>query len=238
MIKAILVSLFLAMSACAALAADSAERRIIGFSPDGKWFAFEQFGVQDGSGFPYHDVYVVDVINDAWAPGTPINVRIDDETATPVQARNQARVKAAPELARRKIVNPGFILASNPVTEPEATPGLVRFNPHRNWTGPQEAYSLTLHTTAISKPEACAYSDSDIKLFALKLAVGDGPATEVYRDQALPKSRGCAHSYRIADVIIHEERLKPDRLVVLIHVFTQGFEGSDARFIAVPVAVP
>jgi predicted secreted protein len=32
--------------------------------------------------------------------------------------------------------------------------------------------------------------------------------------------------------------MKPDHLVVLLHVFSQGFEGSDARFMAVAIAVP
>ena len=41
-------------------AGDSAERRAMGFSVDGRYFAFEQFGIQDGSGFPYADIFIVD----------------------------------------------------------------------------------------------------------------------------------------------------------------------------------
>ena len=223
---------------CAAYAADSAERRIIGFSPDGKWFAFEQFGVEDGSGFPYHEIFVIDVINDKWASGTPVRVRIDDEAATADQAWQQARTKAAPELAKRKIHRRGHILASNPVTEIDATPGELRFNVHRNWTGPQEPYVLRLETFALAKPDRCAYADSEMHGLTLTLRTEDGVVKEVYRDRSLPGSRGCAHDYRLADVIIHEERLRPQRLVVLVHVFTQGFEGIDSRFIAIPVAVP
>jgi predicted secreted protein len=32
---------------------DYADRTILGFSPDGGIFAFEEFGVGDGSGYPY-----------------------------------------------------------------------------------------------------------------------------------------------------------------------------------------
>jgi predicted secreted protein len=35
-----------------ALAGDTAELNILGFSADGNVFAFEEYGVQDGSGFP------------------------------------------------------------------------------------------------------------------------------------------------------------------------------------------
>ncbi len=236
------IALAMLFSLCAfssALAADTAERRIIGFSPDGKWFAFEQFGVQDGSGFPFHHVFIIDVVNDKWAPGTPIYERIDDETATSLQVRNKARVKAAPELAKLKIINPGFLLASNPVTEVGSDANRIGFRTVRNWVGPPpEKFTLRLQTTTTAKPESCAYSDSELKLFSLTLAFEDNPPKQVYADKHLPSSRGCAHDYRISDVLIHEENFKPERFVVLIQVYTQGFEGSDLNYMAVPVAVP
>jgi predicted secreted protein len=43
----------------AAHAGDYAYRDILGFSSDGKSFAFEEYGVQDGSGFPYANIFVV-----------------------------------------------------------------------------------------------------------------------------------------------------------------------------------
>ena len=49
------------LAAAPALAADGAQSRALGYSADGKYFAFEQFGVQDGSGFPYWDVFVLDL---------------------------------------------------------------------------------------------------------------------------------------------------------------------------------
>ncbi len=237
MLRYIAIVAFVFLTASTALAADSAERGIIGFSPDGKWFAFEQFGIQDGSGFPYHDIYIVDVHNDTWAPGTPIRVRIDNETATAHQAWQQARTAAAPELAKRKIIHRGHVLASNPVTEVDPTPNEVSFFVHRNWTGPQDPYRLSLQTFVLPKPENCAYADGQMRGLALRLKTNNEAAQEVYRDTALSKSRGCAHDYQIADVIIHEERLKPERLIVLLHVFTQGFEGADARFLAVPITL-
>ena len=78
-----LVAVVIACTLCAAPASagDFAERHIFGFSPDGSHFAFEEYGVQDGSGFPYSNIYIVDVANDSWLPGTPLRVRIDDESA-------------------------------------------------------------------------------------------------------------------------------------------------------------
>ena len=228
----------LTLSVTTALAADTAERRILGFSPDGKWFAFEQFGSQDGSGFPYHDVFVIDLINDKWAPQTPVRIQINDEMATAHQAWQKARVKAAPVLAKLKIVKRGLRLASNPRTEISPTPNKVSFHLHPNLTGQQDRYTLALETFTVPKPADCQYADGPIQGFALKLAVGNDPPSEVYRDKSVPKSRHCALDYRIADVLIDEENLRPERLVVLLYVFSRGFEGSDARFIALPITIP
>ena len=61
-----------------AAAGDAAELGILGFSADGGVFAFEEYGIQDGSGFPYSSIFIIDTAKDAFIPGTPIRVRIDD----------------------------------------------------------------------------------------------------------------------------------------------------------------
>ncbi len=221
-----------------ALAGDSAERRILGFSPDGKWFAFEQFGVQDGSGFPYYEVFVIDLDNDKWAQGTPVRVRIDDETATLHQARNKARVKAAPTLAKLRIIDQGRLLASNPVTENIADTSEISFQSHLNLKGVEYRHRIQLEQFALPAAPVCAGVGAETKGFALSIAKADQPPNEVYRDSAIPESRGCATGYAVADVIAATNTGRPDRFVVLVHVYKYGFEGPDTRFIALPVGAP
>ncbi len=52
-------------------AGDFAKREIHGFSIDGQLFAFEEYGVQDGSGFPYSTIYVIDTSTDQWTANSP-----------------------------------------------------------------------------------------------------------------------------------------------------------------------
>ncbi len=54
---------------------------MIGYSEDGNYFAFEQFGIQDGSGFAFSDVFVIDLVNDKWTAGSPFEVEAEDEAA-------------------------------------------------------------------------------------------------------------------------------------------------------------
>ena len=69
------------------------------------------------------------------------------------------------------------------------------------------------------------------------MQVDDKEPAEVYRDTEMPGSRGCPESYRLADVISFGEA-ETGKAVVLIHRLTFGFEGRDARFLAVPVELP
>ncbi|TGW02055.1 DUF2259 domain-containing protein, partial [Mesorhizobium sp. M2D.F.Ca.ET.145.01.1.1] len=91
-----LFAVFLAAQLAASIAAqagDVAELEILGFTRDGSVFAFEEYGVQDGSGFPYANRYYIDTSSDSFLKGTPIRVRLDDENATFDAARVQARQK-------------------------------------------------------------------------------------------------------------------------------------------------
>ena len=47
--------------AAPASAGDRAQFNPIGFSEDGRYFAFEEFGIQDGSGFPYSNTFIIDL---------------------------------------------------------------------------------------------------------------------------------------------------------------------------------
>ncbi len=79
-------------AAAPASAGDASTLEVLGFSKDASVFAFEEYGVQDGSGFPYANL-LHRRRSDQFLPDTPIRVRIDDESAPISAARDQAREK-------------------------------------------------------------------------------------------------------------------------------------------------
>ncbi|RVD32276.1 DUF2259 domain-containing protein, partial [Mesorhizobium sp. M4B.F.Ca.ET.019.03.1.1] len=104
-------------------AGDVAELEILGFSQDGGVFAFEEFGVQDGSGFPYANRYYIDTSGDSFLKDTPIRVRLDDEAATLDQARLQARQKGEAIVGQAELAaNRGITAGFNAITELSADP--------------------------------------------------------------------------------------------------------------------
>ena len=100
-----------------ALAGDNADLEILGFSPDGGTFAFEEYGVEDGSGFPYSNIYMIETDADEWVEGTPVRVRLEDDGASAEDARAEAKNTAQAFLDERQIESNYYLVASNPVTE-------------------------------------------------------------------------------------------------------------------------
>lgn len=239
--------LLLACMAASSLGADNAERGFALFSGEGRYFAFEQFGIQDGSGFPYSKITVIDLDKDRWAV-PPVNIRLENEDASLVQARAEAAAKAKPILDKFGIRAPGETLASNPATEFVSDRRKVTFAPYYQSLGPDskthtlpQSGRFTLAATLIAFPigEACYGEEAAQYGFALTLSDNDaGTSREIYRDKSIPASRLCPMTYDLADIFVYRKFGSRDRHVALIGVYTRGFEGLDRRLLAVPFELP
>lgn len=227
----------LALCAGAAQAGDSAALNPLGFSADGAVFAFEQYGVQDGSGFPYSEVFAVDLAHDRWVAGTPIRRRIDNENAGLATARAQALAAARPLLQKLKLGGNMVVLAHNPETEVTADRGLmsVRLGP-MDWSA-AGTYDLRLKDLSFPAGANCPSEDGRVHGFRLTLTdAKTGKVLDERTDKAVPASRGCALGYELE--LLARSGSGDDRFVAVIAIRTLGFEGPDRRFMAVPVAFP
>ena len=234
----------LALLITPAFAGDRAGIDFIGYSPDNRYFAFEEFGVQDGSGFAYANLYVLDLALDQWVKGTPVRARIDDESSTIAAVRAEALGQARAVMDRLEIGAPVDILALNADGMLADDDQLLRFGkPSYGMDAPAQNYELRLTSVeaALNKPECADWSESEVAGFALSLSV-DGQSREVYRDQSIPESRGCPQGYRLYGVIAPFDSFNsfaPDPLpglLAIVSVYSLGFEGPDRRFIAVPIS--
>jgi predicted secreted protein len=220
-------------------AGDIAQRDIIGFSASGVHFAFEEFGTQDGSGFPYSTIYIIDVATDSWLPGTPFHVRFDDETASLNAARAQARAMAEPILDQFAINVPPYHTASNPVTETSTDPYRVTVNPRPVLPAIDDSLSFSLVTYPLTGSEICGSFGQmkGFKLSAERLSE-TGSTVHIHKDTAIPQSRGCPMDYRIADIFTFFPNGGSPVFAVLIQIIAVGFEGPDGRFMAVTGTLP
>lgn len=221
-----------------AFAGDMATVNPLGFSADGNIFAFEQYGIQDGSGFPYSEIFVIDTGKDAFLPKTPIRVRIDDEMAGLSEARTKAAGNAAPILTQHGIADhPGHLVALNPVSEIDAPAHELRYRAFPAEPAFGEPYRLSLSQNDAEAPEGCKDLGVPIKGFRLSLTEKDGQATDIslYEDSDdIPSSRRCPTGYRIGGVVTFHPMNGEPVHVALVLMLSYGFEGRDGRWIAVP----
>jgi predicted secreted protein len=232
----------LAMSlAPAAHAADRALLNMLGYSADGDTFAFEEFGIQDGSGFAYSTVYVIDLANDKWTSGTPFEVQADDEAQTLAEVRAAAITKAQDTLDEYEIGVPVQIIGLIGDGEADATGRRL------TWSTPaccgagatqDDAFSLILSVRGITSEEDYCRDMSPVG-YVLTYQDESG-VRQLHADgDVLPKSRRCTLDYRIYAVVQPFESYFADgferRRVAVIASYPFGFEGVDRRFLAVPI---
>ncbi|WP_258591440.1 DUF2259 domain-containing protein [Mesorhizobium sp. AR07] len=245
----------LAISAGTAQTGDAAARRIIGFSPDGNIFAFEQYGTLDAgaSDSGYSEIEIIDTRTDQFVGGKPILVVDESEEATLTleQARAQAAAKAAPVLAKYAIASPGEQTASDKFTFPGE---MVAYNDisrleqvSQKWLSPLydelgistvQLDQILAGSTADCSASFDATQQGDISGkalgFRLTLQGQDGkPFKVLHEDNTVPGSRNCPTSYSLSESYKYTPAGKPAVIVVLVQRFSQGFEGRDRRFIAV-----
>ncbi len=213
-------------------AGDIAAYQVIGYSPNARYFAFVEYGRQDGSGFPYANLFVVDLDKDSFAAG-PFRVRLENELASVGDALAQARDQASSALRSLSISEPARLAAADPPDEEDTDTKSLSFRPVQASPAISEFVRLSLETFPLPPPSGCE-DLGEMVGFALSLQSGDG-AEEVYRDKTIPKSRNCPLDYQVSGVWMPMDP-DPDRAVAMISVMSFGFEGRDRRLIAVPVA--
>jgi predicted secreted protein len=237
-VRAVLLAAFLAAFAASAVAGDFAEREIIGFSPDGRHFAFEEYGVQDGSGFPYSSIYVIDVEGDRWVPGTPVRVTLEGEMQELEEARDRARDQANAKLDELDIVARPLHAASNPATQLNADFNFVLIRPRLAEPPIDKPIAFKLSSYPLPGKDYCP-DFAPTKGFQLDLIHGEDDETvTLQRDERIPSSRGCAFDYQIADIYTYYPEGGPPVFAVLVRMWMVGFEGPDGRYLAITGLLP
>lgn len=218
-------------------AGDAAEFRSHGFSTDeaGRYFAFEEFGVQDGSGFPYSNIYVVDLKTDKWVSGTPIRVLIEDDSQPMLNARISAFQKATGVMQHYNIARSGVMMAASPLNE-VSDKSTLSFHQAINplLTNQPAPYKLQLSNIDVMDINNCGFADNRVMGFELSMTKPDGSYVAIHDEGAAPKSRGCPERYHLVAVFAPDRYKVKSYAVALIGVFSRGFEGPDLRYIAVP----
>lgn len=215
-----------------ASAGDFATRHIHGFSADGGLFAFEEYGVQDGSGFPYASIFVIDTATDQWVAGSPFKILLDDETKTVFEAREGARILAGPVM--KSFEAHGDVVATNRATETGFDKTRISANP-RFVVPPIDAeIEFRLERKTFAPSPLCEVFGESAGFKLTEIATNPDQTTRIiHEDTSLPSSRGCPLGYEFADLVTYFPPDGEPVAAVLILMKRVGFEGPDGRFLAV-----
>lgn len=233
----IIISFLCSLWAALAIAGDAANLNILGFNSDGNIFAFEQYGVQDGSGFPYAERFYIDTRNDTFLSGTPIRVRLDDETTALHTARSQAKTQAediTKTLDSSLNMQGATIVASRSITQIGPDTGYMQFLPRRVFPPIDAPIALHLIEKDLPTSALCQQigGQKGFELLFSSIQVG-GLWASLNNDQIVPQSRGCPLAYQLHQAITFYPESGAPLLVVIIAIRSFGFEGPDHRYMAI-----
>jgi len=218
-----------------AQAGDFSTLEPLGFSADGSVFAFEEYGIQDGSGFPYANRFYIDTAKDDFVPGGSMRIRSDNEDTELDAIRAQAKAKGELIIPDATLAaTPGYIAGVNTVTELSADPHRIVVYPRPFLPTPDTPIEFRIEEVQMTPPQNCeGVGDiSGFRLIRIDAAPG-GQTSLIHEDTAVPASRNCPQGYRIGQVLTYHPEFGEPVFAVMIAVRSMGFEGPDYRWIAV-----
>lgn len=236
-INRIILALIASLWAGLASAGDAARLNVLGFSANGEIFAFEQYGIQDGSGFAYAERFYINTHKDSFISGTPIRVRLDDEMASLNEARAQAKTQAE-NITNTADTNLSMsratIAASHSITQINGNPHFMQFTPRAIFPPIDAPLALQLIAKDVPSRDLCQelQAQKGFKLLLSNVETGSAWNT-LNDDQTLPQSRGCPLGYRLHQAITYYPAGATPILVVIIAIRSFGFEGPDHRYMAI-----
>ncbi|CEJ15554.1 DUF2259 domain-containing protein [Phreatobacter sp. AB_2022a] len=235
------------MAGAMVLAGDFAAVRPLGFSGDGRYFAFEEFGTRDASIHPFAAIHVVDLDGGTQVAGSPFAVEIQREHAPEQEARAAALKQAEATLRRLGIGREPAASVSDP--RGDLTEGVTPDRAHAAIAAQASRLAIEgavaggpLAVEVLSSPtrdaDCAARGRDDVEGFSLVRVLPSGERATVHVDTGKASARHCPLRYGLAALYLARPDQGRARLVALVSYFPRTWEEPDRRFLAVPVALP
>lgn len=203
---------------------------VLGFSPDGRFFAWRQSGLDVGN-VHFADLFIVDTITDKQVTGAPISVRSPASQASLKDVRASLDAQSSRVLRRLGLNRALAGVAYVPRDRSEMYLDLP-------W-GERTLLSLTtrIGMAAPGCPVSVPVAKGALAGFHLTLQ-RPTEVSVIYNDRMVPRDRGCPISYRFASGFI-----KPrgnDAVVATVIAYREPTMSGDirTRYMAVTSIIP
>jgi predicted secreted protein len=205
---------------------DEAELLVLGFSGDGRYFAFAQSGREPETWYPYASVHALDVTTDKWLPDSPISLVLKDREKTTRDARREVGETAEKRWGKLGLDTPGVTLLERKPGEPIDKGDEVEV------TIPSIGPARLRLTPKLLPAEGCEGFAGESVGVVLDLLTFEGTRIRrLQEDSRIPSTRGCPIGYAIAEVVVLERKDRAPVIAVVFAVFKVGATGIDRRYL-------
>lgn len=219
MLRPVLIAALTLLLATPAAAVERPRLDVLGFSPDGRFFAYSQSGLDvDNSHFA--DLFVVETRTDKWVSGTPIRVRIPADASTPAQARALLDKQTARPLRRLGMSRPLAGIAYVPRDKhhmyldlPWGERAMLTLTPQNGLAAPGCPMSIPVGSGATAGFHLTLQRPTEVSV--------------LHNDRTIPRQRGCALSYRFASGFVKSRG--SDAVIAALIAYREATATGDIR---------
>lgn len=236
-----------------AQAGNGSALNVLGFSADGRYFAFEQYGERNSDGQLFSEIVTIAVRDDRPEEGPIVETwqpEPGDRRRTPMtleQVRQRAAAKAGPTLKRLAIGAHGVLVAEALEGQARDVLGAARTDSVRAAALP----ALSLAASAFGSDAQLSLREFAIPVRRCQTAMPEGKAKAIALtleragrtpltltlDRNIPVQRGCPDRYGLVAAHVLPRPDGSIALAVVIQYFYAAEGGPDRRFFAVTAAV-
>lgn len=219
-------------------ASENTQVQPIAYSAEGRYFAYEEFGLGKNIGTGYSKIYIIDLVEVSHVVGTPIIYRGEtgDETLPEIRANAHSNARVflnSLQFERQAITIAGFGDGQIDTERQKLNFGVPLYGEARRTAGKYDLILESFDTAAASDCDRY----TELPVLGFRLTVENfGAGREVYADKMLARSRECPIHYEISEVVLPFGATDISETVGIISVTTMGPEGADRHFIAIPLA--
>ena len=224
------------------LGAQNSQVNPIGYSAKGRYFAYEEYGLNEDTDIAYSTIYIIDLIQISHVVGTPVTFEDSLKNQSLLSIRAKALSDAQLFLNSIQISQPAIIANISGDGQLDGEKEQLDFGIPILGAGSETErriagrYTLSLDVFETASTIRCdQFSQTPPMGFALKLA-NFGAAIEIYRDKVLARSRECPFNYELIAIILPYNATDIADSVGLVSADTYGPQGKSRHFLAIPLA--
>jgi hypothetical protein len=228
--------MFVVLGCATAVAGDSATFDPLGYSYDGRYFAYEEYSIGDEARQPFVTIGLIELATGAHASGSPWTASGSEEVEDTISDLGLKAFEAAgPALGVAGIGNPSHFLA--------LIGDGVRSDGNRlTFALPQGADpdslgpDMTLDVVLLPafREDRCTPDFGGGTIDFVLMLSSEGTSRQL-RYNAVVGMDECVRRYRLYGVVQPYNGGDVASLVAVVSVYTVGFEGYDRRFMVIPL---